>query len=180
MTLALNCLLIILARIADVSLGTLRTVAVINGRRHVALVLGFFEVLIWILVVSRVVTQAAAHPLYALAYATGFASGNFIGITIEKHLAFGWQVVRIFTRANGIADALRDRGYRVTIFDGRGRDGPVEQLFIQTERKRVIDLCSHARELDPNCFYVIDDIREASAALTTQQRSFWRNITKFK
>jgi len=161
----LTCVLIVLARIADVSLGTLRTVCVIYGRRGASWILGFFEVLIWIFVVSRVITQAQQEPLYAVFYAIGFATGNFIGITIEQRLAYGQQVVRVFTRqGHAVAEALRNLNFRVTELDGRGREGPVSVLFIGTERKRSPLIIRTARSIDAQCFYVIDDVRISSAA----------------
>lgn len=161
----INCLLIVVARIADVSLGTLRTVAVIYGKRYAAWVLGFFEVLIWILVVSHVIQLASQKPVYAIFYAIGFATGNFIGITIEKSIAFGEQAVRIFTRLGPtMSDALRDEDFGVTEFDGRGRDGPVAMLFIQAKRKKMPIIVRRARQIDPSCYYIIDDVRVARTA----------------
>ncbi|HYE02930.1 MAG TPA: DUF2179 domain-containing protein [Phycisphaerales bacterium] len=168
----LACLFIFLARICDVSLGTLRTVAVINGRRGVAWVLGFFEVLLWVLVVSQVIRMVdPQHWYYAVAYALGFASGNFVGITIERRIAHGEQVVRVFTRRGmELARHLREDGYGVTEFDGRGKDGPVGMLFIETRRRRVSRLLARARELDPGCFYIVDDVRIRSVAGGQAQR----------
>ncbi len=178
LTVALTCLLIFLARIGDVTLGTLRTVCVIYGRRHLASLLGFFEVLIWIFVVAKVIGQAQQEPIYAVFYALGFATGNYIGITIEQRIAYGQQVVRIFTKlGHPVAAALRDEGWRVTQFDGRGRDGPLALLFIETSRKRTPELARRARELDASCFYVIDDIRSASAAmLSPPSTTGWRGL----
>lgn len=162
----LTCLLIFFARIADVSLGTIRTVAVIHGRRFVSWALGFFEVLVWILIVAKVIRTVDENPLYPMAYALGFATGNFVGITIETYLAYGQQVARIFTRRAAPLEAgLREDGYRVTSFDGRGRDGPVTMLFIETRRRSIRTLVERARGLDPECYYVIDDVRLASTAL---------------
>ena len=162
---AITCALIVLARIADVSLGTLRTVAVIYGRRGASWFLGFFEVLIWIFVVSRVIESAQKEPVYAVFYAIGFATGNFIGITIEQRLAYGQQVVRVFTRqGHAVASALRARDFRVTELDGRGREGPVSVLFIGTQRKHSPRIIRTARAIDAQCFYVVDDVRVSSAA----------------
>lgn len=161
----LTCVLIVLARIADVSLGTLRTVAVIYGRRTASWFLGFFEVLIWVFVVSRVINQAQQEPIYAVFYAIGFATGNFIGITIEQRLAYGQQVVRVFTRqGHAVAEALRNLNFRVTELDGRGREGPVSVLFIGTQRKRTPEVLRTARGVDARCYYVIDDVRISEAA----------------
>lgn len=172
--------LIVVARIADVSLGTLRTVAVIHGRKGLAWSLGFVEVLIWVLVVSSVITTVRENWFNAIAYALGFATGNFIGISIEQYFAYGHQIVRVFTRSgSSVAAKLREAGVAVTEFEGKGRDGPVAMLLIEVERRAAHDIVDLARELDPSCFYTIDDIRETShtrslnklASLTPPSRS---------
>ena len=176
-----TCILIFAARIVDVSLGTIRTICVVNGRRHVALVLGFFEILVWIFAVSKVIGDLQ-HPVLAVAYALGFATGNFVGITIEKRLAFGEQVVRVFTRKGlELAEHLRNLGLVITQFDGQGRDGPVELLFIQTPRAVAAAAARQARSFDPECFIVVDDVRAVSVALNGGfQPTDWRAILKKK
>jgi uncharacterized protein YebE (UPF0316 family) len=176
-----TCLLIILARIGDVSLGTIRTLCVVNGRRGLAWGLGFFEVLIWVLAVSQVIRNLT-HPAYALSYAFGFATGNYVGMMLESWLAFGIQVVRVFTRRGAeLAGVLRDDGFQVTEFIGQGRDGPVSVLFIQTDRKHVRRVADGARAYDPACYYVVEDIRHASTPFTPPTESGgWRGILKRK
>jgi uncharacterized protein YebE (UPF0316 family) len=165
MEVALYSLMIVAARIADVSLGTLRTVAVIHGRRTMAWMLGFIEVLIWVLVVSQVITSVSENHWYAIAYAFGFATGNFVGITIEQYFAYGHQVIRVFTRnGSAMAEKLRAEGFRVTLFRGEGRDGHVEMLFIETRRRTAIEITEIARQIDRDCYYVVDDIRAASVS----------------
>jgi uncharacterized protein YebE (UPF0316 family) len=176
-----TCVLIVLARVGDVTLGTLRMVAVINGRRWTSLILGFFEVLVWVLVVSRVITTLHDQPVYAVAYALGFALGTYIGVTIESRIAFGRQVARVFTRrVEDVAAALRTEGYRVTEFVGRGRDGPVGMLFIETRRRDIRELLGLARRLDPECYYVVDDIRTASSMVGASQKGEILSILKGK
>jgi len=161
----LYSLLIIAARVADVSIGTIRTIVVVQGRRGLAFILAFFEVAIWVAVVSGVIGQVREQPLYVVAYALGFALGNYIGMTIEQQIALGRQVVRIMTRRGmELAQAFRDQGLRVTQFDGLGRDGPVQELFIELGRREVRRVVAEARTLDPLCYYIIDDIRTASSA----------------
>jgi uncharacterized protein YebE (UPF0316 family) len=159
-----TCLLIIVARIGDVSLGTMRTVMIVQGRRVVSWSLGFFEVLIWLYAVSSVMNHLD-RPIYALCYAFGFATGNYVGLTVERWLSLGQQAVRIFTRHGPpLASLMREHGFGVTEFDGRGRDGPVHEVFIQTRRRGIPRLVDLAREVDPECFYVIEDVRMASTA----------------
>jgi uncharacterized protein YebE (UPF0316 family) len=165
------CLLIVIARIADVSLGTMRTICVVQGRRRLAPVLGFFEVLIWVFGVSQVVTNLS-HPACAVSYALGFALGNYIGLTIERRLAMGEQVVRVFSHQGAhLAGQLRRDGFRVTEIDGRGRDGPIHLLFIHAPRKQVNQLANRVLQLDPACFYVIDDVRLGSNVAYRQSQS---------
>jgi uncharacterized protein YebE (UPF0316 family) len=182
MEVAWTCLFIILARIADVSLGTIRTIITVQGRRHLAVACGFVEVSIWVFVVSNVIQSIQARPIFGVAYACGFSLGTFVGMTIERYLALGRQLIRVFTRQGPeMAASLRDNGYRVTQFDGYGRDGPVQELFIELERKQVPTVIRLARELDGRCFYTVDDVRLTSAAgLDQRQTTGWRSVLKKK
>jgi len=156
---------IIAARLLDVSIGVVRTVAIVQGHRGRAFALAFFEVLIWVLMVSRVILTVQEHPWYAIPYALGFALGNWLGMVVVARLGSGHTVVRVFSRkGDEMAAALRDQGITVTVFDGRGRDGPVQMLFIETRSrgsKRVIEL---ARGVDPTCYHVVADIRSTSSS----------------
>jgi uncharacterized protein YebE (UPF0316 family) len=181
MEVLVTCLLIVLARVADVSLGTVRTVAVVNGRRGVAVAIGFFEVLIWVIVV-RAVIQNLDNPIYAVSYAAGFALGTFIGITIEGRVGTGNQVLRVFTRiGERMAAELRDSGFVVTVFEGSGREGPISLLFLETGRRGVRQALDVITTLDPDCFYIVDDVRLSSGRRGRFQRpTGWRAIGKRK
>ncbi len=152
-------LVIFFARVCDVSLGTFRHAMIIRGKRLIAFSIAFFEALIWVYAVSRVLSGISG-PVTALAFALGFASGTFVGITLEGFFKIGEQVVRIFTtKGIEMADDLRRRGYRVTIFDGSGRDGQVSLLFAQMKRKESSRAFALARSVDPDCYIVIDDVQ---------------------
>ena len=163
----IGCMVIIIARIGDVSLGTMRTVAVVSGHRGLAWIFGLLEIIIWVFVVSSVISHIRTEPAYGVAFAVGAATGNFVGVTLQRWLPFGDQVVRIFTR-NGVAlfDGLRRDGFGVTRFEGVGRDGSVSMLFVQVRRARAVLVVRAARRLDPGCFYTIHDIRGAHPALS--------------
>jgi uncharacterized protein YebE (UPF0316 family) len=177
-----TCALIFIARIADVSMGTLRTVWIVQGRRWTVLCMGFVEILIWIFAVSAVVDNLD-KPVYAVVYAAGFATGNFVGVTIEKRLAQGEQVVRIFSRqGREIATRLREKGYGVTVFRGEGHEGDVDMCFIETLRKKTNGVIAMARAIDATCYLVIDDVQRA---LTAPSRmgpppTGWRSKAKKK
>ena len=149
-------------RVADVTLGTLRTVFVVHGRRGVACVLGFFELLIWVLVVARVVRNLD-NPAYAVCYALGFSIGTYLGITVEGWFGAGDQVIRVFTRAGAeLGKDLRAMGYVVTQFEGAGKQGPISMIFLQAPRRKMRPVIEHVIRADPECFYIVDDIRLSS------------------
>lgn len=156
--LSLLVVFVFLLRVADVSLGTIRTIAIVGGRIKMAVVLGFLEVLIWISVISQVIARIHESPLVALAFAGGFATGNAVGIFLERRLAFGDAVVSIISVAGGVAvaEALRDSGQVVTTFAGEGRDGPVTLLYALCPRRRVPELMSRARAVDPQAFFAVE------------------------
>lgn len=182
MSVALICLLIFAARVVDVTLGTLRTVWIVQGRRISVFCLGFVEILIWVFAVSSVI-QNLENPWYAVFYAIGFATGNYIGITLEQKLAYGEQVVRVFSR-NGdeLASALRDCGYGVTVFRGEGRDSPVDMCFVESRRRNIRKIVNLARQTDPVCYYVVDDVAHASTVprQPSTEPTGWRAILKKK
>lgn len=176
-----GCFFIVGARMVDVSLGTLRTVLIVRGRKNIAFVIGFLEVLIWITVISSVV-QKTSNPVYAVSYAFGYALGTYVGLTIETWVSMGEQVVRIFTRkAEALAPELRFRNFGVTEFSGVGRDGPVHMLFLQCARRQVGRVIEFVTSQDPDAFYIVDDVR-MSAGLRPRwhQPAGWRAIFKRK
>lgn len=156
--------LIFLARVCDVSLGTFRHAMIMRGKKLPAFLLAFMESLIWIYAVSRVL-KIVNDPLTSLAFATGFATGTYVGISIENLFKIGEQVVRIFSYKGGIVvDALRNEGYRVTVFEGAGRDGKIDLLFVQVKRRETEKVYAMSRKIDSSCFLVVDDIRTSNNA----------------
>jgi len=177
----LTGVLILAARIGDVSIGTIRTLMVVNGRRRLAFVLSFFEVLIWVLAVSKVFGNLD-QPFYAVMFALGAASGNYVGMTIESRVALGEQIVRVFTgRGREVAEALRKDGYRVMEMAGTGEGGPVALLFVDVERRNAMHVIRAARAIDPACHYILDDVRLTSAVRSRLfEPTGWRAVFKRK
>src|SRR3569833_2673304 len=97
----LTCILLALASVTDITLDTIRTVAIVQGRRVFAAVRGVFEALSYIVAVAKVL-QNFNHFADAIAYAGGFAAGTYLGITLEKRLALGEQLVSVFTRKGDV------------------------------------------------------------------------------
>lgn len=178
----LTCLIIVCGRIVDVTIGTIRTLFVVQGRRSLASVLGFFEVVIWIFIVARVINGLSGNILYACSYGVGFALGNFLGVTVEGWLAFGNRALLVFTReGRTMANTLREKGYRLTEFMGRGREGPVPMLMVVAKRQETDALVATVQSIDPQSFYILEDIRTVSAAGSRAfEASGWRSTIKQK
>lgn len=154
------------ARVVDVSLGTLRHAMIIRGKKGITMAIAFVEALVWVYAVSRVLADLS-DPLAAVAFAAGFSCGTFTGMSIEGLLKIGEQAVRIFSsNGNGLAFTLREKGFRVTCFDGAGRDGKVVLLYVQARRRDVSKIVDFARTQDPACYVVVDDIRIASRGVS--------------
>ncbi len=177
-------LFIFLSRIADVSIGTIRMIFVVRGARLIAPLLGFLEVTIWLFAVTTVVKRLD-HAANILAYAAGFASGNWVGMWLEHKLALGHQLVRLISRERGhsIAHALRLAGFSVTELQGRGGSGPVIMSFVVAPRRRVPHVARLARATDPEVFLTIEDTRQTPRTLfgnVPYEKTGWRAIVKKK
>ncbi|GHA79654.1 DUF2179 domain-containing protein [Pontibacter akesuensis] len=160
--------LIFLARICDVTLGTLRIVFISKGDKVIAPLLGFLEVLIWLVAITQVMENLSNVASY-LAWAGGFATGNFLGLRVEQKLALGQMVVRVITvePADQLIERLSGRGYRLTCIDARGTRGKVNLLFLIVKRKKLDEVIGIIRDYNPQAFYSIEDVRSVSAVTAT-------------
>lgn len=165
--------LIFFARVCDVTLATLRIIFIIRGKKYVATLLGFVEILIWLAAISQVVKHMD-HWFNFIAYAGGFAMGSFIGITIEEKLAFGHLLVRVITQkeAGGLIQSIQEAGFGVTTIDGRGSSGPVKIINTVIPRKRLPEIAGLINRFDPKSFYSVEDIREAKAGVFPRRAKF--------
>ncbi|ATB70017.1 hypothetical protein SJPD1_1912 [Sulfurospirillum diekertiae] len=178
--------LIALARICDVSIGTLRIIFVSKGLRLWAPILGFFEVTIWLLAISKVM-ENLTNPINYIAYALGFSLGNYIGMFIENRLALGMVVVRIITKrdSHALVTILRDLGYSVTVVDAEGNMGAVNIIFTLIKRSSIKVITPLILHYNPQAVYSIEDVRHASdpnfpTVLTRRSRfsQFMRSMRK--
>lgn len=163
-------LLIFLARTCDVTLATLRNIFIHRNLKRIVPILGFFEVLIWLVAVSQTINNLHNIACY-IAFAGGYSMGIFVGITIEEKLALGKQVLRIITNqeTSGLTHALQEAHMGVTILDGHGAKGPVKVIFTTLKRKDVQMVHDMIQKYTPNAFYTIEDIRIASQGVFPHQ-----------
>jgi len=153
-----------------------------RGKRRLASCLGFVEVLIWLLAIRQIFNNLNNSLCY-LAYAGGFATGSYIGMSLEQKLAIGIQVVRIITRrdATDLIAALKKAGYGVTIVDGEGLTGVVKIIFTVIQRKELATVLGIVNRISPNAFYSVEDVRMAREAVfplisEKNRRKFWGQL----
>lgn len=157
-------LLIFFARIADVSMSTFRTLMVVQGRRVQAAVIGFFEIIIYVVVLGKVV-NGLSDPGNLLAYALGFACGNFVGITIEEKVALGNLFAQVVLKGNEneeLIAALREEGFGVTVVEGYGKEGTRQILNIALNRKNLELLKNILYGYDENVFITVSSTKPIS------------------
>jgi uncharacterized protein YebE (UPF0316 family) len=165
-------ILIFLARTFDVTLATLRNVFISKGLRQVVPIVGFFEVLIWLISIRQIM-QHLDNPMTYIGFASGFAMGTYVGLRIENRLALGIQVLRIITHSDPapLVVALQGSNIGTTIIDGHGAKGPVKIIFTIVRRKDIDLVRQLIREHQPNAFYSIEDIRIASQGVFRKGQS---------
>lgn len=151
---------IFLARIVDVSMGTLRIIFVTKGMKRVAPLVGFFEVLIWLIAISRIM-QDLDNWLCYFAYAAGFATGNYIGMYLEEKLAIGHEMIRVITRkdATNLIENLRGKGYGVTSIKAQGIEGEVAVIYIIARRSMIQAVLDEINLFNPRAFYTVESIK---------------------
>lgn len=164
-------LLIFCMRIVDVSLSTVRMLLSVRGYKHLAPLIGFFEVTMWILAVGNAIKHLNS-PLHLIGYAGGFATGTFVGLMIEEKMALGMASVRVVSRYGGVelAEALRERGFGVTEFAGQGREGHVEVVDAVLRRRDLPVLLKEVDVWDPDAFVTVQEPRAIQRGWLLQGR----------
>ena len=172
-------LLIFLSRILDQSIGTMRLIFVSKGFRYIGPILGFFEVIIWLLAITQVL-QHLNNPLSYIAYGAGFAMGNYIGIRLEEKLSIGTVLLRIVPKRDTtpLINHLREEGFGVTAADAEGASGPVKIIFTIMKRKRVAEAIKIVNHYNPNAFYTIEEVKAVKEGYfgIHQKKSFFPGL----
>ena len=152
--------IIYFGRICDVTLGTMRIIFVSKGEKSKAPIVGFFEVLIWVVVISQIFSHATNIVAY-LAYAAGYATGNFIGLLVENKIGFGYQLFRIYSKKDGVelTKLLNQHGFGSTLIRGEGAIAEVSIIETVVRRRACKSVVEILSDFDPDTFYLIEDVR---------------------
>jgi uncharacterized protein YebE (UPF0316 family) len=159
-----TAILIFLLRIGDVSIGTVRVLYTVRGKRAISMALGFVESLVWIFAISRLMKTVNENPINMVAWAIGFAAGTAVGITLEQWIASGQIMVRIISvyHSGELRRALHGMGFGVTAVEGEGKDGSILILFVVAPRRRTKEVIRQIEQIDPDAFMTVEPISHAS------------------
>ena len=157
------CLKVFFCRIADVTLGSMRTVLVVKEKTVLAACIGFFEVFIWYIVVRDAINCDGPVVAIALSYAAGYASGTYIGGTLAKRLVGGHVTLHVITshRNPNITKILREAGYGITVLNVQGSEyGDEKNLILADfEKNRLSDFETLVKAIDPNAFIIVQETK---------------------
>lgn len=153
-------LLIFFARICDVTIGTIRIIMVSKGNKLISPMLGFFEVLIWLIAIGQIM-QNLNNIFCYIAYAGGFAAGNYIGILLEEKLAMGTLMIRLIVKdpLPEFIQLLRSQNFGTTVLDGQGSQGKVNIIYCMIKRSDLEKVVNIIHQFHPKAFYSIEDVR---------------------
>ncbi len=152
----LGALLIMFMRICDVSIGTIRTILVVQGRKYLAGLAGMIEVLIWVFAI-RYIFQNLDEVINLFGYAIGFGIGNILGITIEQKIGLGFAQLNIISRSASekIIELLRKEKYGVTVLPAHGVTGQLSIIVIIVPRKYQKKLIKLIESIDSTAFITV-------------------------
>lgn len=167
--------IIFFGRIFDVTLGTLRIIFVSKGEKLKAPIIGFFEVFIWVVIISQILSRANDMVAY-LSYAGGYAAGNYVGILIEKRIAFGIILCRVYTNKPGLklVNLLSLKGFGATMMHGTGSINEVDIIETVFDRKKLKHVSGIILDFDKDAFYVIEDVRTRSRGIFPKTNNLLR------
>jgi len=159
-------LLIFLGRIIDVTLGTIRIIMVSRGLKYLAPIFGFFEILVWLIALGQIMNNLS-NPLHYVAYAGGFAAGNFVGIYIADKLALGTVCVRLITTKDivQLKENLTTEHFGYTIVEGEGTLGKVHVIFTIIKKKNLMKLYKITHKSNPEAFISIEEIQSVEKGI---------------
>ncbi len=152
--------LIFFARILDVGLTTIRTIFMIQGRKAIVMIIGFFEAIVYVVVLGKIVSDLD-DPMKIVFYGLGFAAGNFVGLIIEEKLALGELAVNVILKDSDndkLIKEIRDNGFGVTVIEGQGKTMMRDYLIIIIKRKDFKRLKNIVARYDNKAFIMTSSV----------------------
>ena len=154
----LVCLLVCAAKIVEITIQALKTCMMVKGQRLKAAGLGFIECTIWGLVISTIIGTLGDNLLLLLFYCVGYATGLFLGSTIESKIALGTSSLELIANDEStekIIAYLKENGNGYTVFDGHGSKDKMNMILIVLPRKEAPKVLREIRSICGNKVFVV-------------------------
>jgi uncharacterized protein YebE (UPF0316 family) len=158
----LTYIAILLAKITEVSLMTVRMVLITKGERKIGAIIAFFEVLLWVVIVSTVLKDISSDPIKAVVYALGFSLGSYFGSKVEEKIGIGVSEIKAIVKDEHgpeLVEHLRSKGFAVTVVEGEGKNQARHILFMYVKRKRVKQVIETLTEHQENAVITVSDTK---------------------
>ena len=155
--------LIFCSRVVDVTLGTLRIVFISQGRKKLAPIVGFFEILVWLVAMGQIFSNLT-NFIYYIAYAGGFAMGNYVGLIVEGKISLGLLSLQLILRENPekLVNILKEQGYSITTMTAEGPKGLVKMVLLVIKRKNLRNILETIRSNNPKAFISVEQVKSVS------------------
>lgn len=153
--------LIFFSKTLEVTISTLRNILINKGYRVIGTILSFFEIVLWLMVASKVITEVNENIYKGLMYCLGFSTGVYFGSKLENKLAFGKILVQCIIdneEALNLTKILRENGYGVTVVDAKGLEKEKSILMIYANRKGKDDLLKIINEQNYKTMVTINEV----------------------
>lgn len=163
MTILLLCIKIFLARILDVSIGTIRMILIVRNKKLFGTFCAFFEVFIWFLIAKEALNTELNSIFIPIAYCAGYATGTYIGAFISDRFIDGVVGVQFITAKNTkeIVHTIRSKGFAVSIIPLKEEDNRdhKDMLYIQLNKSKLNKLTVLLKTLDEKGFIIVSETK---------------------
>ena len=132
------CFIVCAAKIVEITIQALKTCMMVKGQRLKAACLGFAECMIWGLVISTIIGTLGDNLALLLFYGVGYATGLFLGSTIESKIALGTYNLELIASDEStekITKYLKENQRGYTVFEGHGSVDKMNMIFVVLPRK---------------------------------------------
>ena len=153
----LVCLLVCAAKIVEITIQSLKTCMMVKGQRLKAAGLGLVECTIWGLVISTIIGTLGDNLLLLAFYGVGYATGLFLGSTIEAKIALGTSSLELIANDDStkkICEYLKKNNRGYTVFEGHGSKEKMNMIFIVLPRREAARTLREIRAVCDNKVFV--------------------------
>ncbi len=156
----LLCLKVFFARFVDVSLGTVKMMFIVKGRKLISTIIAFVEIIIWFIAAKEAITTSQSSIIVILSYALGYATGTYVGTIINEKFISGVLLLQVISSVLGKKEIEKIKKHQYGVSAVETIDKKL-MLFISVEKKQVKECMEYIKSLDQNAFILFNDSKGA-------------------